>query len=85
MEVEEPMGMLTSDQAKAIAEELRITRYKSNGKMAFEYIYNKYKHLFEDRGGYDDFLYLMDICATFFASQGEKTKRIREMTHYVYV
>lgn len=79
------MSMLTSYQVKAIAEELRITRYKSNGKMAFEYIYNKYKPLFENRGGYDYFLNLMDICATFFASQGEKAQRIREMTHYIYV
>lgn len=79
------MSMLTSDQVMAIADELRITRYRSNGKMAFEYVYEKYKHLFEDRGGYDDFLYLMNICATFFASQGEETQRIREMTTYKYV
>ena len=79
------MSMLTADKVKAIAEELRITRYKSNGKMAFEYIYNKYKDLFEDRGGYNDFLNLMDICATFFASQGEETERIRQMTTYKYV
>ncbi len=77
--------MITSDQVKAIAEELRITRYKSNGKMSFEYVYDKYRHLFEDGGGYDYFLRLMDICATFFASQGEKTQRIREMTTYKYV
>ena len=79
------MSMLTSDKVKAIAEELRITRKKSDGKMAFEYVYDKYKYLFEDRGGFDDFLCLMDICAVFFASQGEETQRIREMTHYVYV
>ena len=79
------MSMLTSDQVMAIADELRITRYRSNGKMAFEYVYEKYKHLFEDRGGYDDFLYLMNICATFFASQGEEAQRIREMTTYKYV
>ena len=79
------MSMLTTEKVKAIAEELRITRKKSDGKMAFEYIYNKYKYLFEDRGGYDNFLDLMDICATFFASQGEDTQRIRELTHYKYV
>ena len=79
------MSMLTSDKVKEIAEELRTTRYKSNGKMAFEYVYEKYEHLFEDRGGYDDFLYLMNICAVFFASQGEKTKKIRETTTYKYV
>ena len=79
------MSMLTSDQVMAIAYELLITRYRSNGKMAFEYVYEKYKHLFEDRGGYDDFLYLMNICATFFASQGEETHRIRKLTTYKYV
>ena len=79
------MSMLTSDKVKEIAEELRTTRYKKDGKMAFEYVYEKYRHLFEDRGGYDDFLYLMSICATFFASQGEKTRQIREKTVYRYV
>lgn len=79
------MSILTADKVKAIAEELRTTRYKSNGKMAFEYVYEKYESLFKDRGGFDDFLYLMDICATFFASQGEKTKKIRETTTYKYV
>ena len=79
------MSMLTSDKVKEIAEELRTTRYKSNGKMAFEYVYKKYESLFKDRGGFDDFLYLMDICATFFASQGDRTERIRETTMYKYV
>lgn len=79
------MSMLTTDKVKEIAEELRTIRYKATGKMAFEYIYNKYKYLFEDRGGYDDFLYLMDICATFFASQGDRTRQIRETTTYKYV
>ena len=79
------MSMLTSGKVKEIAEELRTTRYKSNGKMAFEYVYEKYKYLFENRGGFDDFLYLMDICATFFASQGDRTERIRETTMYKYV
>ncbi len=79
------MEMLTAEKVKAIAEELRITRYKRNGKMAFEFIYDKYKNLFEDCGGYDGFLNLMEICATFFSSQGEMTQRIRELTTYKYV
>ena len=76
---------LSREQIKAIGEELRTTRYKATGKMAFEYVYEKYKHLFEDIGGYDKFLCLMKICATFFASQGEETQRIREATTYKYV
>lgn len=77
--------MLTSKQVEAIAEELRVTRYKATDKIAFEYVYNKYKYLFEEKGGFDYFLYLMNICATFFASQGEKTERIRKITTYKYV
>ena len=77
---------LTADKVKAIAEELRITRYKETKKMAFEYIYDKYKNLFEEIGGYTKFLELMDICSVFFSSQGkEKLDEIRSKTVFRYV
>lgn len=79
------MEKLTSELVEDIAEELRTTRYKKNGKMAFEFVYDKYKSYFDNIGGYGLFLRLMEICAVFFASQGEKTKTIRENTQYQYV
>lgn len=77
--------MAITDKIEEIAEELRTTRYKKDNKMAFEYVYEKHKRFFDDKGGYDGFLRLMKICATFFASQGDKTKQIRESTTYKYV
>ena len=79
------MAKPTTEQIKAIGEELRTTRYKASGKMAFRYVYDKYEHLFKDIGGYDKFLELMKICAIFFASQGELTSQIRAKTVYTYV
>ena len=73
---------LTAQKVEAIGEELRITRYKKTGKMAFEYIWEKYKHLFASKF---QFLKCMEICAVFFASQGAKTEEIRKNTEYIYI
>ncbi len=70
---------------KAISEELRTTLYKANGKMAFDYVYEKYKDFFLDKGKYDGFLAVMKVEAVFWASRGEQTKIDREKTVYIYV
>ena len=76
------MEKLTVGKVKEIAEELRTTREKATGEMAFAYVWKKYRHLFVC---YDQFLRCMQICATFFASQGAETDRIRQNTVYKYV
>ena len=78
-------NVLTAEKVIAIGEELRTTRNKSDGRMAFDYVYEKHKELFVDHGGFDGFLKMMDICAVFFASRGEETVRDRSNTQYQYV
>lgn len=72
---------LTVDTVKMIAEELRVTRYKATGQMAFDYIWDKYKDLFVC---YDQFLKLMDICSVFFSCRPD-VEEIRRRTTYIYV
>lgn len=73
---------LDSKTVTLIAEELRITRIKGTNKIAFNYVYNKYKHLFESEF---QFLYLMEIASTFWCSRGEQVEIDRENTIYKYV
>ena len=73
--------ILTTDKVKDIAEELRTTREKSTGKMAFGYIWEKYKHLFVC---YEQYLRLMDICSVFFSCRPD-VEEIRRRTTYKYV
>lgn len=77
------MGRLTSEKAKVIAEELRVTRYAATGERAYEHVYGKYKHLF--LFDYDYFLKIMQICSLFWACRGEETERDRANTQYIYV
>lgn len=72
---------ITAEKANEIGEELRKTRYKSNGKIAFAYVFDKYKRLFVN---YDQFLKLMKICSLFFSCQ-ENVEEIREKTEYIFV
>lgn len=74
--------MLTVKRVEEIAEELRITRCKDTGKIAFKHIYKKYKNEFKSEA---QFLKLMRICALFWASRGENTERDRNNTIYIYV
>ena len=78
-------NVLTAEKVIAIGEEVRTTRNKSDGRMAFDYVYEKHKELFVDHGGFDGFLKMMDICAVFFASRGEETVRDMSNTQYQYV
>lgn len=73
------------NRIKAIAEELRTTRYKTTGKMAFEYVYEKHKDFFADKGKYVGFLSAMKVEAVFWSSRGEQTGIDRENTVYKYV
>lgn len=81
------MNMVTkpiaAKRVHEIAEELRTTKYNDTGEIAFDYIWNKYKEEFGN--DYDLFLRLMEIEATFFSSQGEKTAETRKNTVYKYV
>ena len=67
-----------------IGEELRVTRVKETGDIAFEYVYNKHKddHLFHS---FSHFLKVMRVWAVFFASRGEETVKDRENTTYIYI
>jgi hypothetical protein len=76
---------LTAERVKQIGEELRTTRIKGTTRPAFEHVFNKYRNEFLEYGGFDGFLYIMKVFATFFASQGEKTAEIRSNTKYIYV
>lgn len=73
------------DKIKMISEELRATIDKKTGKMAFDYVYGKYKEFFADKGGFNGFVNAMRVCAIFFASRGEQTILDRLNTKYNYV
>lgn len=75
--------MGTTQQISEIGEELRITRQKSDGKRAFEYVFNKHSEVFD--GNYSMFLICMKICATFWCSRGEQVEADRENTEYIYI
>lgn len=75
--------MITSERIHKIAEELRTTIDKRTGKIAAEFIWNKYKKKFNNN--FDLFYRTMMIEATFFCSQGDKTIEIRKNTEYKYV
>lgn len=75
--------MITSKRIHEIAEELRTTIDKRTGKIAAEFIWNKYKKEFNNN--FDLFYRTMMIEATFFCSQGDKTIEIRKNTEYKYV
>jgi len=72
---------LTAKKVEEIAEELRTTKERSSDKLAFDYIYNKYKHLFAN---YGQFVRLMDICSVFFSCRPD-VEEIRRNTTYNYV
>lgn len=72
---------LTAEKVKAIAEELRTTKESATGKMAFSYVWNKYKDLFVC---YEQFLRLMDICAVFFSCRPD-VEEVRRSTTFNYV
>ena len=81
-QLENSVNMTNIKEIEKICEELRLTRYKSNNKPAFEYIYQKYKDSFIS---FDHFLKVAHVYAIFFASQGEKTKEIREKSVYKFI
>jgi len=72
---------LTVEKVDAIAEELRTTKEKATGKLAFDYVWNKYKDLFVC---YGQFLRLMDICSVFFSCRPD-VEEVRRRTTYKYV
>lgn len=72
---------LTVEKVHEIAEELRTTREKPTGKMAFDYIWKKYKHLF---CRFEQFTRCMSIEATFFSCRPD-VEEIRLKTEYKYV
>lgn len=75
--------MITAKRIHEIAEELRTTKDKHTGKLAAEYIWNKYKKEFENN--FEMFYRTMMVEATFFSSQGDRTIEIRNNTKYRYV
>lgn len=79
---ENNINMTNIKEIEKICEELRLTRHISNNKPAFEYIYQKYKDNFIS---FDHFLKVAHVYAIFFASQGEKTKEIREKSVYKFI
>ena len=72
---------LTVEKVHEIAEELRTTREKATGKMAFEFIWNKYKHLFVC---FEQFMKCMSIESVFFACRPD-VEEIRRKTEYKYI
>lgn len=72
---------LTVEKVHEIAEELRTTREKTTGKMAFDFIWNKYKNLFVC---FEQFMRCMSIESVFFSCRPD-VEEIRIKTEYKYV
>ena len=70
-------------QVENIGRELRITRHR-NGKVAVEYIYNKYKQNGIFRS-FNHFLSVMRVYSVFWASRGNETKKDIYNTIYTII
>ncbi len=75
------MEKLTVEKINEIAEELRTTKIKGTGHLAWDYIWEKHGHLFDCK---ERFIRCMDICSVFFACQ-PNVEEIRKNTTYKYV